>query len=519
MKTRSVVAVGSALMFAALPASAEDLPPPPFISAVAISGGQIDAAVAQLDDLADALMKKTGIPGMAVAVVKDGKTVYAKGFGIRRVGASDKVDADTVFQLASLSKAVAGTVVAHEVGAGTVNWETPVIDHLPWFRLKDQWVSEHVTIADLMSHRSGLPDHGGDNLEDIGFDRRAVLERLRFLPLDPFRISYAYTNFGFTAGAEAVAVAAGKDWATLSEDALYTPLGMTSTSSRFADFNARANKAVNHVPVNGSFVHKYQREPDAQSPAGGVSSSANDMARWMAMALQDGTYQGKPIIDPKALLPAISAQMISSPSPAVAARPGFYGYGFNVSINPAGRVQLSHSGAFSSGAATAFTMLPSAGVGIVVLTNAWPLGAPETLAAEFTDLVQFGKIERDWLAAYGPRLMAVNRPTGSLVGKERPSNPAPAARLSDYVGTYSSDYYGNLEIVRSGEELAVRLGPAAKQYKLAHWDGDAFTFEPSSENETDGSISLATFKKQARTFSAVTIEYLDENGLGTFVRK
>ena len=519
MKTRSVVAVGSALMFAALPARAEDLPPPPFISAVPISGGQIDAAVTQLDGHADALMKKTGIPGMAVAVVKDGKTVYAKGFGIRRVGAPDKVDADTVFQLASLSKAIAGTVVAHEVGARTVSWETPVIEHLPWFRLQDPWVSEHVTIADLMSHRSGLPDHGGDKLEDIGFDRRAVLERLRLLPLDPFRISYAYTNFGFTAGAEAVAVAAGKDWATLSEEALYKPLGMTSTSSRFADFDKRANKAVNHVPVNGSYVHKYQREPDAQAPAGGVSSSVNDMARWMAMVLQDGTYEGKPVIAPKALLPAISAQMISSPSPAIDARPGFYGYGFNVSITPAGRVQLSHSGAFSSGAATAFTLLPSAGVGIIVLTNAWPVGAPETLAAEFSDLVQFGKIERDWLAAYGPRLMAVNRPEGSLVGKERPSNPAPAAKLSDYVGTYSSNYYGKLEIVRSGEGLAVRLGPAAKQYALAHWDGDAFTFEPSSENETDGSISLATFNKEAAGFGAVTIEYLNENGLGTFARK
>ena len=519
MKTRSLLAVGSALMFAALPAKAEDLPPPPFISAVPVADGQIDAAVAQLDGLADSLMSKTGIPGMAVAVVKDGKTVYAKGFGIRRVGTPDKVDADTVFQLASVSKAVAGTVVAHEVGAGTVSWETPVIKHLPWFRLKDQWVSEHVTIADLMSHRSGLPDHGGDNLEDIGYDRRGVLERLRLLPLDPFRISYAYTNFGFTAGAEAVAVAAGKDWATLSEDALYKPLGMNSTSSRFADFDKRANKAVNHILVAGSYVHKYQREPDAQSPAGGVSSSVNDMARWMAMVLEGGTYEGKPIIDPKALLPAISAEMISSHSPAAAARPSFYGYGFNVSVSPAGRVQLSHSGAFSSGAATAFTMLPSAGVGIIVLTNAWPVGAPETLAAEFTDLVQFGKIERDWLAAYAPRLTPVNLPTGSLVGKERPSNPAPAAKLSDYVGTYSSDYYGNLEIIRSGEGLAVRLGPAAKQYALAHWDGDAFTFEPSSENATDGSISLTTFKKQATSVTAVTIEYLDENGLGTFARK
>ncbi|QIB36090.1 serine hydrolase [Ancylobacter pratisalsi] len=98
--------------------------------------------------------------------------------------------------------------------------------------MKGQWASDHVPIADLTSHRSGLSDHGGDNPEDIGFDRRAVLELGRFLPLDSFRISYADTNFGFTAGAEAVAVAAGKDWATLSEDALYTPPGTTSTNSR-----------------------------------------------------------------------------------------------------------------------------------------------------------------------------------------------------------------------------------------------------------------------------------------------
>ena len=137
-----------------------------------------------------------------------------------RSGAPETVDADTVFQIASLSKPVTATIVARQVQAGVVGWDTPVAKHLPWFKLKDPWVTTHVTIGDLLSHRSGLPDHAGDTLEDLGFDRRQVLERLRLLPLAPFRISYAYTNFGFTAGAEATAVASGKDWATLSEDAL-----------------------------------------------------------------------------------------------------------------------------------------------------------------------------------------------------------------------------------------------------------------------------------------------------------
>ena len=121
---------------------------------------------------------------------------------------------------------------------------------LPWFALGDPYVTANVTVGDMFSHRSGLPDHAGDRLEDMGFDRRQVLEKLRLEPLDPFRITYQYTNFGVTAAAEAVATAAGTDWARLSNDTVYAPLGMTSTSSRFADFVARPNRAVGHMSVD-----------------------------------------------------------------------------------------------------------------------------------------------------------------------------------------------------------------------------------------------------------------------------
>ncbi len=165
----------------------------------------VDNAVAKLDGMVDDLMKKSGIPGMAVAVVHGGKTVYAKGFGVKDVRSGDKIDPDTVFQLASLSKSLSATVVAQQVGANAIGWDTPIVSKLPWFALSDPVVTRMVSVGDMFSHRSGLPDHAGDMLEDLGYDRRYVLERLRQLPLDPFRISYAYTNFGLTAGAEAVA--------------------------------------------------------------------------------------------------------------------------------------------------------------------------------------------------------------------------------------------------------------------------------------------------------------------------
>ncbi len=457
---------------------------------------------------------------MAVAVVRDGRTVYAKGFGVRKMGAPETVDAGTVFQIASLSKPVTATVVARQVQAGNVGWDTPVVKHLPWFKLKEPWITSHVTVGDLLSHRSGLPDHGGDALEDLGFDRRQVLERLRMLPLAPFRISYAYTNFGFTAAAESAAVASGKDWATLAEDVLFKPLGMNATSARFADFEKRANRALGHVKAGDTFQHRYQRQPDAQAPAGGVSSSVNDLARWLAMLTQGGLAEGRAFIDRKALLPALSAQVFSSPARTFTARPGFYGYGFNVSATPAGRMSFSHSGAFAMGAGTNLVILPSAGVGIVVLTNAQPTGAAEALAAEFMDLVQFGKIERDWYVAYNAALAPISAPVGSLVGKSRPASPAAAAELSAYAGSYANDYYGPAQAIRRDDGLALKLGPKGSEFRLTHWDGNTFTFTPSGENAPDGSISLATFKAPAKgRFRELTIEYLNREGLGTFRRK
>jgi CubicO group peptidase (beta-lactamase class C family) len=452
--------------------------------------------------------------------VRDGRTVYAAGFGVRRVGTTDAVNADTVFQIASLSKSLAATVVAHQVGLGTVSWETTVHKYLPWFALNDPWITTHVTIGDMFAHRSGLLDHAGDELEDLGYDRVQVLRRLRFAKLHSFRDEYAYTNFGLTAGADAAAAASHTDWATLSEQALYAPLGMTSTSSRYTDFIGRPNHAAGHILVNGTYEAKYQRQPDAQSPAGGVSSSANDMARWMSLVLQDGRFDGKRIVAADALLPAITAQIVSSPSQAPAARASFYGYGFGVGTLASGRVSLSHSGAFALGAATNYVMIPSLGLGITVLSNAAPIGAVEALGMDFADLVQFGVVTRDWLAAYGALMQPMTTPTGALVGKSPPEHPAPAGQPDGYAGTYHNDYFGDLVVERRGGSLLLLLGPKRTEYGLSHWDGNVFTFAPSGENANDGSISKVTFTLSAPGHAdKVDVEFFDATGWGTFVRR
>lgn len=486
---------------------------PGTVAGVDIRRGQIDEAVARLDGLVDSLMKESGVPGMAVGVVHDGNTVYSKGFGVRKEGTDDKVGTDTVFQLASMSKSVGATVVAHEVGEGTVEWDTPVTKNLPWFALSDPWVTDHLTIADMYAHRSGLPDHAGDRLEDLGYDRQQILERLRMLPLAPFRSTYAYTNFGVTAAAESVAAAAGKDWATLSQEVLYGPLGMTSTSSRFADFEARPDRAVGHQLVDGKYVHDAVRRPDAQSPAGGISASVEDMTKWLAMLLGNGTAEGKDIVDSEALLPAITAQIVSSPSDSPEARAGMYGYGFNVSNSAAGRTMISHSGGFLLGAATNFVVIPSADVAIVALTNGSPTGVPETLTAQFADLVQFGGIRQEWAQLYAMQFGDSDEPEGELAGQTPPESPAPPKPLPVYAGTYGNPYWGAAQVTDRGGHLFLALGPDADPRPLTHWEGDTFTFTVSNENAAPGTVSKAVF-----TDNSLTLEYYDENGLGRFHR-
>lgn len=494
-----------------------ELPPPPAVSDVEISQGQIDKAVGSIDATAKDLLKRTGVPGLAVAVVHDDKVVYSKGFGVRDVRTKKPVDTKTVFQLASVSKSVGSSVVAGAVGEGKVSWDDPVAKYLPGFTLKDPYVGSHVTIADMYAHRSGLPDHAGDLLEDLGYGRDDVLHKLALEPLDPWRISYHYTNFGLTAGAQAVANASGTSWEDLSQKVLYGPLGMTSTSSRHADFVKAPDHAVLHVKVGNRWEPKFDRQPDAQSPAGGVSSNVVDLAKWMRMELAHGTFGGKKVIDEKALLETWVPQIATGPPDPPFARTGFYGLGMDVSYDPAGRLRVSHSGAFADGAATAFTMLPSENLGIIALTNGAPIGVPEALNATFMDRVETGKVTRDWFTAYQPLFASLSENPSELAGKKPPASPKPAQPETAYVGTYANDYYGPARVENKDGKLLVVLGPKNQAFPLSHWDGNTFSYEPTGENAVG--ISAVTFTTAPDGHATqMVVEPLDETGLGTFTR-
>lgn len=497
----------------------------------AAAGGPVAVrqAVERLDTLVPDWMARTGVPGVAVSVVYRGQVVYAKGFGVRCVGSSPTVDADTVFQLASLSKPVGATVMAAQMPGGAfgaaqpaIAWSTPINSLIPEseFALNypDPATESRLTLGDLYGHRSGLPDHAGDQLEELGYARATILQRLRDVPMNPYG-TYDYTNFGLTAAAQAMAQARGTDWATLSQNALYGPLGMASTSSRYGDFAQRSDRACGHVQVGISYdtygampaqyqVQTPQRDPDQQSPAGGVSSSAGDMARWMELVLAGGKWQGQQLLSPSALQAALTAY------PG-----GKYGYGFNVSTDPMGHASVSHSGAFTMGAATAFILWPEDDLGITVLTNAQPRGLAEAVAVAFGEAA-LGDAPghapgTDWLMFMQslPTFHDMYQPLIKLLGQVQPASPAaPSQPLASYVGNYTNAYYGTAQVAldADGQSLDLVLGPAGNvRYHLASWGSNVFAFSPHTENAPAGSISAVQFTPQG-----MRIGYYSEDSTG-----
>lgn len=481
---------------------------------------QIEAALPKLEAYIEGLMSQDAVPGLAVAIVHANEVVYLKGFGVRAEGGDAPVDPDTVFQLASFSKPISATVVAALVGKGFLDWDSRIADIYPAVELSRAYPSEQVTVRDLFAHRSGLPGNAGNELEDLGYGRDEILHRLRMVaPASSFRSAYSYSNFGITAGAVAAANAAGTTFEEAAETYLFGPLGMSSTSARHADFLAHDNRAELHVRYRDRWRMLAKRQPDAQAPAGGISSSARDLARWLRLQLGDGKFDDNELIPPDAIAATHRPVIYRGPGPF--GGQSFYGLGWNVEFGRRGEV-LGHAGAFSTGARTLVSMIPAERIGIVVLSNAFPTGVPEAVAETFFDLVAGGEPSRDWAVAwnalyeglFGPVVAASEAAFGTP-----PGSPSPALALDSYAGTYASDYFGDAVVAIDGDRLELRLGPdGARTFPLSHFDRDLFLHRPAEEMPDLRSAVTFRIGPDGRA-SHVTIESLDDLGMGTFARK
>jgi CubicO group peptidase (beta-lactamase class C family) len=406
--------------------------------------------------------ERNPIPGIAMGVVSLADKVEKTAvLGIKRVGTTDLVDENTAFPLASLSKPISSTIFAlllaeRQNKTPTLAWT----DTVPGLS-----IDRPLTYANLFSHRSGLPDHAGDLLEDLGYERETILGQLGKLALNPLN-SYAYTNFGLTAAAVRAAKLVGESWEDLADRLLYHKLGMRSTSSRFDVFNTRENRTWGHRRgEDGRFFHGPQRNPDQQSPAGGVSSSVKDLLAWMKLHLGDPDTLEKVGLDPESW-----QTWIAGTHRHYLGNEG-YGYGWNVTSDDKGTVyQVSHSGAFDMGAATYVALWPLEKIGIVAVTNAEPVGVPEALGAAFRRLLDDDELTLEQLVTQkGPSREHPDRPLtflanmvdamhGLLRPPRRDAGPPTPGEPFQLDGTYSSDFYGDAVFTRDGGQLVMYLG-------------------------------------------------------------
>jgi len=479
---------------------------------------KVAAALPKLKEFARQTIDRKLVPGLSIAIVHGDDVVFLEGFGARQVGKPEAVDVDTVFQLASLSKPLASTVVAALVGDGKVSWDSRIRDIDPGFALHDELATATVTVRDLFAHRSGLPGNVGNDIEELGFSQGEILQRLRLAPpAYSFRNGYSYSNFGLTEGAVAAARFSGRSWEEAAEEKLYKPLGMSATSSRYRDFMNRTNRANLHVRVDGTWASFTRRNADAQSPAGGASSTARDLAQWLRLLLANGQYQGHQLIDRTALEQAHVPAIVRSVDAKTGA-PAFYGLGWNVNYREHG-VEWSHAGAFSAGARTLVHLIPGEQLGIAVLANAFPTGVPEGIAATFFDLVFAGRPTRDWVAVANEAFEAGYQESmkPSLAYAKPPAAPSPALPASAYTGDYRNEYAGDAKVTDSGGALYLHLGPAGKRFPLIPFNRDLFTYSPFAE--TPGSrMGVSFLIGPDGKASEVTVEDLNEYGLGRLAR-
>lgn len=490
---------------------------PAVARAQALTRDKVVAALPAFEAMAQRAVDTGGVPGLAIAVVYNDETVYLKGFGLREAGKPETVDADTVFQLASLSKPVSSSVVAALVTKGVVKWDSRIADLDPDFALYDPYPTSQVTVRDFFNHRSGLPGSAGDDLEQIGYGRDEILRRLRLVPpLSSFRAGYSYSNFGLTEGAIAAARPTGKSWETVAEEMLFKPLGMTSTSARHADFLTRSNRSALHVKVGDAWTAKLKRDPDAQSPAGGISSSARDLVQWLRLELGSRKYDG---IAASALDQTHVPLMARGNNPVTGAA-SFYGLGWNVEFGRHG-LSWGHAGAFSVGARTLVTIYPKSSLGIIVLSNAFPTGVPEGLSDSFADLVFDGKVEKDWVKAWDAIYEGLFGPAVAAAKAAYAVPPAPATPalpLASYAGRYANAYVGDAVVANERGILKLTVGPGgARTYEMRHFDRDLFLYFPDPEMPDRPSAARFIVGADGKA-SAMTVESLDDNGLGTLER-
>jgi CubicO group peptidase (beta-lactamase class C family) len=351
---------------------------------------------ADLDAYVARSMKTFDVPGMAVAIVKDGNVVVSRGYGVRKLGEATPVDENTLFGIGSNTKAFTAAALATLVDEGKISWDDPVYERLKGFEMYDPYVSKEMRIRDLLCHRSGLGLGEGDLMfwPQTTFTRDEVVYRLRYLkPMSSFRTTYAYNNLMFLTAGQVVAEVSGKSWDDYLREKVFLPLGMKTTNTSTNAYKAGDDWAWPHSKVDGKLQAIPFENLDNAGPAGSINSSVSEMSKWMLLQLNQGKIPGTEtrLFSEKSSREMWAQQMIvpigDAPPELRNLRRHFSGYGMGWGLRDyKGRKLVSHSGGVA-GFVTRVMLVPEENLGVVILTNAEEDGAFDAILYHVLDQI------------------------------------------------------------------------------------------------------------------------------------
>ena len=468
------------------------------------SAGKING----FDDFVTQKMTEYEVPGAVVGIVDNDSVVYLKGFGVREINTQEKVDPDTRFQIASVTKYITAQAIGTLVDEGKLTWDTPVVTYVPGFALKDPYVSEHVTLRDLLAHRTGLKEYDGDTLGRLGYSNSEMLERMQYLDLTyGFRERYAYSNAGYFIAGEVAATVDHKSWENLTDARILRPLNMTRSGAHPETLYLDDNHVVAHGGSEGNVTVIPLEE--AAFPAGGqVVSTGRDMTQILRMMLNDGSVDGKQVLTKKTVSDIHAASMVAGrdgplgdPNGAVCL--GCDAYSF------LGERVIEKNGALE-GVRAIVILIPDKKVGLVVIANKQLTVFPEAVRDEF--------LER-YIGRSGVDLQAREKLNQKgwyslMKNMEMPAEIKPATiPVSAIAGSYSSNLYGTM-IINEGTDagnMTVLLGPAKYPGTLVHQTNDTWYLSWPNPDDT---VSYLTFAAN----SSGTVTGFTSSDYGPFTR-
>jgi CubicO group peptidase (beta-lactamase class C family) len=478
----------------------------------------------------ETVRREIGVPGMAIAIVENEKVTFAKGFGSKALGKPDPVDADTIFPTGSTGKAFTVAGLGILVDRGRIDWDDKVIDHLPGFQMYDPWVTREMTIRDLLVHRSGLGLGAGDLMfvPRTNLSRAESVRRLRYLkPATSFRSGFAYDNVLYMVAGQLIESVTGETWEKFTAEQVLKPAGMLhSTSDEDARF-ATVNRAQPHARMNGGMRGAGDQERLNErdelgrnaAPAGGISVSANDMARWLLIQLDGGRLPGQtdrqPVRGGRLFSAAAHEQMWTPlvlqpiqerPEPLKPIQPLFSTYALGWDVEDYRGAKIVWHGGAVFGFLTAVVLIPDKHVGFSIEINSEDGEIIRGLMCELLDHY-LGLPRTDWTARFkaekrrqvGEALTALKTQTA------KPAGVGPSLPIERYAGSYADPWYGNIEVAAADGKLRIDFKSTPDMGgTLEHWQYDSFitrfddkAIEPAYVTfslNSDGKVDRVTLK-------------------------